>query len=86
MSDSFHPVNCSLQAPLSMGFSRQEYWSGLPCSPQGIFLTQGLNPCFLCLLHWQAGSQAHENVEFFKDKEGLINITMDTSHTLDGWY
>ena len=23
------------QAPLSMGFSRQEYWSGLPCSPPG---------------------------------------------------
>ena len=23
------------QAPLSMGFSRQEYWSGLPCSPSG---------------------------------------------------
>ena len=23
---------------------------------QGIFLTQGLNQCFLCLLHWQAGS------------------------------
>ena len=22
------------QAPLSMGFSRQEYWSGLPCPPQ----------------------------------------------------
>ena len=30
---------------LSMGFSRQEYCSGLPCPPlQGIFLTQGLNP------------------------------------------
>ena len=25
------------QAPLSMGFSRQEYWSGLPCLLQGIF-------------------------------------------------
>ena len=25
----------ALQAPLSMGFSRQEYWSGLPCSPPG---------------------------------------------------
>ena len=25
------------QAPLSMGFSRQEYWSGLPCSPPGDF-------------------------------------------------
>ena len=38
------------QAPLSMGFSRQEYWSGLPWDLflQGIFLTQGLN---LCLLH-----------------------------------
>ena len=23
---------------------------------QEIFLTQGLNPCLLCLLHWQAGS------------------------------
>ena len=23
---------------------------------QGIFPPQGLNPCFLCLLHWQAGS------------------------------
>ena len=25
----------SRQAPPSMGFSRQEYWSGLPCLPQG---------------------------------------------------
>ena len=24
------PRDCSLQAPLSMGFSRQEYWSGVP--------------------------------------------------------
>ena len=23
------------QAPMSMGFSRQEYWSGLPCPPGG---------------------------------------------------
>ena len=23
------------QAPLSMGFPRQEYWSGLPCHPPG---------------------------------------------------
>ena len=43
------------QAPLSMGFSRQEYWSGLPCLLQGIFLTQGWNLCLLHLLHWQAG-------------------------------
>ena len=27
---------------------------------QGSFLTQGLNPCLLCLLHWQAGSSPLE--------------------------
>ena len=31
------------QAPLSMGFSRQEYWSELPCPFQGIFPNQGSN-------------------------------------------
>ena len=41
------------QFPLSMGFSRQEYWSGLPCPPSGIFLTQGSNWSLLRLLHWQ---------------------------------
>ena len=39
------------QAPLSMGFSRPESWSGLLILLQGIFLTQGLNPCLLCLRH-----------------------------------
>ena len=28
-----------LQVPLFMQFSRQQYWSGLPCPPQGIFPT-----------------------------------------------
>ena len=28
--DSLWPMDCSRQAPLSMEFSRQEYWSGLP--------------------------------------------------------
>ena len=31
------------QVPLSMGFSRQEYWSGCHALHQGIFLTQGSN-------------------------------------------
>ena len=44
------------QAPLSLEFSRQEYWSGLPCPPPGIFLTQGSKLCLLGLLHCQAGS------------------------------
>ena len=29
------PLTVAHQAPLSMGFSRQEYWSGLPCLPPG---------------------------------------------------
>ena len=28
-------MDCSLPGPLSMGFSRQEYWSGLLCPPPG---------------------------------------------------
>ena len=30
------------QAPLSIGFSRQEYWSGLPCLSPGDFLDPGI--------------------------------------------
>ena len=45
----------ALQAPSSMGFSRQEYWVGCHALLQKIFQTQGLNPHLLCLLYWQAG-------------------------------
>ena len=38
------------QAPVSVKFSRQEYWSGLPCPFQGIFPAQGLNSG---LLHYR---------------------------------
>jgi len=30
-----------------MGFFRQEYWSGLPCTPPGDLPDPGLNPCLL---------------------------------------
>ena len=39
-------------APLSMGFSRQGYWSGFPCPFPEDLPTQGSNPCLLHLLHW----------------------------------
>ena len=35
------------QAPLSMGFSRQEYWSGLPCPPPGDLPDPGIEPTSL---------------------------------------
>ena len=52
------------QAPLSMGFSRQEYWSGLPCPPPGDLPNPGietrspaapaLQVTSLPLSHWEA--------------------------------
>ena len=35
VSDSLRPCRLAHQASLSMGFSRKEYWSGLPCPPEG---------------------------------------------------
>ena len=48
---SFSSVQCfatlwtvAHQAPPSMGFSRQEYWSGLPCPPPGDLCHLGIKP------------------------------------------
>ena len=38
------PWTVAHQAPLSMGFSRQEYWSGLPCPPPEDFPKPGIEP------------------------------------------
>ena len=38
------PIDCSLQAPLSMGFSRRESWSGLPCPSPGDLPNPGIEP------------------------------------------
>ena len=32
------------QATLSMGFARQEYWSGVPCPPPGDLPNPGIQP------------------------------------------
>ena len=36
-----------MTAPLSMGFSMQEYWNGLPCPPPGDLPDQGIEPMSL---------------------------------------
>ena len=43
------PWTVVCQAPLSMGFSRQDYWSGLPCPPPGDLSDTGIEPSFNCL-------------------------------------
>ena len=54
------PWTVAHQASLTIGFSRPEYWSGLPLPPPGIFPTQGSNLCLLhcrqILYHWATGA------------------------------
>ena len=50
------PQTLAQQAPLSIGLSGQEYWSGLPCPSPGDLPAPGLNVSPLCLLRWPAGS------------------------------
>ena len=38
------PWTVAHQAPLSMGFSRQKYWSGLPCFSPGDLADPGIEP------------------------------------------
>ena len=38
------PWTVAYQVLLSMGFSRQEYWRGLPCPPPGDFPDPGIEP------------------------------------------
>ena len=62
------PMDCvACQSPLSMRFSRQEYWSGLPFPTPGTFQTQGSNPR---LLRWQADSLP------LRPQGGLLGLTV----------
>ena len=51
-----NPMECSLPGFYLHGILQARIQGGLPFLLQGNFPTQGLNPCLLCLLHWQAGS------------------------------
>ena len=53
---SVAPWTVTHQSPLSLAFSRQEYWSGLPFPFPGDLPNPGIKPGFLSLLHWQASS------------------------------
>ena len=65
------PWTVAHQAPLSMEFSRQEYWSDCHSLLQGIFLTQGSSPglwlCRLILYYWatrEAPKQSFKHILF----------------------
>ena len=56
MSESVTPCPAAPQAPVSMGFSSQEYRSKLPFPPPGDLSKQGWKPCLLHRLHWHVAS------------------------------
>ena len=58
VSDSFRPhgLYVAHQAPLSMGFSREEYWSGLSCPSPGDLPNPGIEPASVVSLCWQVDS------------------------------
>ena len=57
VSNSLCPVDCCLPGSSVHGiFQARTLERVAICSSQGIFPTQALKPCLLCLLNWQAGS------------------------------
>ena len=67
------PWTAASQAPLSMDFSRQEYWSGLPFpSPKANFLTKGTDP------KWGG---LHGKEAFVQDAGCLGNVAREASNS-----
>ena len=78
------PWTVAGQAPLSMGFPRQEFWSGLPFPPPGGNL--GSNPHLLQLLHWQVNSLPLSHLESpWTDRAYSIFIITFVVLKLLGW-
>ena len=74
------PWTAARRAPLSMGFSRQKYWSGLPRPPAGDLPEPGIKPTslptpaqaggfFTTITTWEVPT-LHTDVRFLGDVQG----------------
>ena len=72
------PWTVACRAPLSMGFPRQEHWSGLPCPPPGGLPDPGVKLHLLHILSWQAGSSPLSRLR------GLSFLSALFSHLCNG--
>ena len=74
------PWTVARQAPLSMEFSRQEYWSGLPFPPPGDLPNPGIEPA----------SPALESGFFITGRPGksfgYIQVASNSPRLLKSWY
>ena len=82
------PTGVAHRAPPSMGFSRQEYWSGLPCPPPGDLPDPGIEPESLRFLHWQVDSlplaPPRKPLQWFEKNPKCINrwVLVQATHLL----
>ena len=76
-SDSAISWTVDCQAPLSMGFSRQEYWSGLLCPPPGDLPNPGI----------ETGSPAlhadSENIEVSSEEIESVSVCICVFREVD---
>jgi len=69
MSNSVTPQSAAHQAPLSLGFSRQEHWSGLPFpSPMHACMLSHFSRVQLCATPWTAAHQAPLSTGFSREE------------------
>ena len=81
------PWTVSCQAPLSMGFSRQEYWSGLPCPPPGDLPDPRIEPVSPSAPALQADSlpvlrQMEKYIFNIYNMQMIYNLTLLLKNTL----
>ena len=77
MPDSFvTPWTVTRQAPLSMGFPRQEYWNGLPFPSPRDLPNPETEPVSLSLLHWQVHSSLLSQLESPPHTKSLFSCSV----------
>ena len=88
------PWTVAYQAPPSMGFSRQEYWSGLPFPSLGDLPNPGLPHCRQMLyrlsrreLHWQVSTNppqdfCHKSYEVTAEPQSRASHLLRTGHVI----
>ena len=73
ITDSSQPHGLARQSPLSVGFSRQENWSGLPCPPPGDLPDPGLPLCKWIPFHpSHQGSPQGLNLDMYISTKPLV--------------
>ena len=74
------PWTVVCQAPLPKGFSRPEYWSGLPCPPPGDLPDSGIESCFL---HLYIGKQILDQSSHLRSPLVLYSVQFSRSVVSD---